>query len=903
MLGSFKTRPRLLDHQFWLERQNVLLLGNRGALDALREQEGKVDRLVQFLQFLHNSLNELNGETHIILKGLDMLLRAVKIIKSSSKQRLILKICDLKLKVLVSCPTTKDSINQIEECFTEYLKNFFDDGSFDLFVQYYGFNPVLDGILTNRMVESMSTLSFEERVKLCEKVKDHIAICGSVFQEVLKILFESIRSIDNWSLLRKFGVQLIELIIDSASGDYCMLIFQSNRLEFMRNSQIFDSFLNFLTLEIAKDASTQSLVTSFNSKIRSFLGRPEARCDEVLQSCAKFVLQFYDLDIGCIRQFADFLLKFQLIPSNSVSSAAFPLIFRLFKLHSLKIPSPETFSMFFNVCLSSNEKKLQLISFLLQGEFEVISGDHVLLTYSDVFDETFMKMVSLFVERFLHFKEEACFMADVDSFEIPEKVQSDNLNSCLSILQEAILPVYLKRFRSDVTAVLDDPTEISVFTRTFSLVTGLLLKCGSIKWTDLSAVLGPNAVASVNNSIFGRSICVQVYTTWLKLDLSEPSSSMLRSVLSPQNTVDLWLKCLLDFEEYGQIEFFNEYYELFLVDRISCFKGIISFLAFVYSLIFLVFNLPAKFIFEFILRNTDFKSSVALDSDWWNFMLKIGEYLIDSSDNNSLRGVIFALFSKHLPLVSFELIVKVYELSWRNVKEFYFSDLEKTKRNLLLRYTENDPIAFLTAIRGSKGNVSRGFAIAACNEFLGSEAFTGNTNVFVCQIVCAKVLPCLLLDREEIDSFCRGLKDVKMNCNWTVMFRSLYLLTELGILPNSVEELMKFLCSSSGIEGYEEFFSFTKGLSFSQEVLLSDSVFTDANASFSAFKLNLSEFVILPSGEIDSFVCLAQLLKLLLQFDENSVWLLTSYLRKKMNTMNFNERERGKFDYFNILFP
>lgn len=114
------------------------------------------------------------------------------------------------------------------------------------------------------------------------------------------------------------------------------------------------------------------------------------------------------------------------------------------------------------------------------------------------------------------------------------------------------------------------------FIKVVAVITGLLMNSGKVKWAELSGTFGPNA-ATVMSSPSSRSAYCVLYTVWLKMDhenlISGTMRNTLRGVLNPQNCPELWTKILLDFREYGQVEFFNEYYNLFLTDRIECFKG------------------------------------------------------------------------------------------------------------------------------------------------------------------------------------------------------------------------------------------------------------------------------------------------------------------------------------------
>ena len=132
----------------------------------------------------------------------------------------------------------------------------------------------------------------------------------------MTVIFKEVKAAKECEIQSNTVLLLLDLIMTDTSydiSDMIVSIYSCNRKEFLEISRIFDKFIEILQACLKLPDSPNSFVTMLNSKIRSYLSRPEAKDDRVIQSCLKFVLELVDLNIGCINQFQDFLLKCQLM--------------------------------------------------------------------------------------------------------------------------------------------------------------------------------------------------------------------------------------------------------------------------------------------------------------------------------------------------------------------------------------------------------------------------------------------------------------------------------------------------------------------------------------------------------------------------------------------------------------
>ena len=143
--------------------------------------------------------------------------------------------------------------------------------------------------------------------------------------------------------------------------------------------------------------------------------------------------------------------------------------------------------------------------------------------------------------------------------------------SLLSFLNGVLLPFYMKKFKSFLKN-----SEYEEFNqklpKLLAIVCHFLLNGGKITWTDLSSTFGPSA-ANFTTKWTVRSIYCKMYVTFMKLIRNSSTQSLLKNILNPVNAAEYWTRCLLDFEEYGQVEFFNIYYGYCMTDRLECFSS------------------------------------------------------------------------------------------------------------------------------------------------------------------------------------------------------------------------------------------------------------------------------------------------------------------------------------------
>lgn len=566
----FFKRPKLMLHRFKLERQSILLLSTRGFSSSaiLSEQEMKINKFSSFIDSLEAQLKDIMCES--LEEGLEMLLRAVKIIKSHSKQNLLLKLQKFKLKIILGNGVIDSS--RLKDCLNDCISNS-QNKSIDSFEQYYGMHPQLDDLIGVKILEFSFNLGLKEKIQLCSE----LARRGgreNILKDLLVNVFHELKSescLDCDSMLTLLG-----MTSNFDIGEYtnqCMLIFQSNREVFLDNSRIFNKFLDSSSCPIIRRSPQfSSLITSFNSRIRSFLNRPEAKRDGIFFSCVKFVLEYYDLGIGCIGQFAEFLLKFPLIKIEDCCSLTRKFVYKLLVIQLKKSETTLKDSKFTEM-LKLTDLRCEFIQEMLERN---CSDPLLLKLYTDYLDdkytnilENYLKLFPFTASIYSQNDEEDFFidLEDIDSADIdtPQVIEE----GALLFFKESLLPVFTKYFKSSIDCFKDE-----MFLKNLAVITGLLLGGGKVSWTDLSGAFGPNAANSCTRWE-GRAAHCKIYTSWLRLPvISGTTRNTLRTVLNPDNYAELWLKSLFDLQPGEQVtDLFNEYYGLLLSDRIDCLKS------------------------------------------------------------------------------------------------------------------------------------------------------------------------------------------------------------------------------------------------------------------------------------------------------------------------------------------
>lgn len=569
----FYKRPKLLNHQFLLERQNILLLTTKGSStsEVLQAQEAKINKFSLFLDSIETLNSTKNDATvdKILLEGIEMLLRAVKVIKSASKQNLLLKLYKFKLRIILN-----KSLGQevLVECFNECL-NYSNITRIESFEEYFGIQPQLDSLIGVKILEFTENFNLQEKIKTClnlklKERKDHIIkeLMKSIMHELKDVVIDS-NSINS----------LLDLCTDTDNVcEYLNVIYNSNRLEFLDNSRIFSKFLKILG-SLRDLPHFSSIITGFNSKIRSFLNRPEAKRDCVVANCTKFVLEFYDLGIGCISQFSDFILKCQLMTLEDCCTLTRRTIYKLLGIH-LKKTGKSLEEVKFHENLTNLNLKLEFVQEMIENlDKNGFKNDHFLLSiYPEFLDESYFNILERYLKRFSICSQ--CFDEEFDDFfidisdESMEKCDesSDDITTNTVVIDVELVnflfnlyPQYIKKFKGPVVS--------EKFIIVLAVILGMLLEYNKVTWTDLSETFGPNSVSST--CFQNRAAFCKIYTLWLKMDLKQTLKITLRNVLNPINSAEYWLKSLFDFSDYGQVKFFNQYYNTFFDNRISCLKS------------------------------------------------------------------------------------------------------------------------------------------------------------------------------------------------------------------------------------------------------------------------------------------------------------------------------------------
>ena len=572
---SFHKRPKLLSHQFNLERQNILLLSTKGSStsEVISAQESKISQFSAFIDSIEDLTNEKG-----LFEGVEMLLRSIKMIKSTSKQNLLLKLCKFKLKIVLNQSLGYEIL---EDSFNECVNNSNTKTTIECFEEYFGIHPQLDSLICVKILEFSSNLDLQEKIKICldfQKKRER----QNILKELMKTVLHDLKR-ENVVIDANIISSLLDLndnfSIETLT-EYLMTIYNTNKLEFLENSRIFNKFLEILKSPSLRDSSQfSSIITGFNSRIRSFLSRPEAKKEGVVFNCTKFVLEFYELGIGCIGQFADFILKCQLIKFEELCTLTRRLIYKLLLIH-LKRSGKTVEEVKFDENLSNNlNLQLEFIQEMIENlDSKGFKGDFLILTvYPEYLDEKYICLLEKYLKRYEiafgcyeEFDEEDFFIdLDNENNNIEEIVVKEEIvieGEFVNFLFNTLYPIYMKKFKGSIDKIS------SKFIKVLSIIMGILLEHSKVTWTDLSGTFGPNSAASCSKWE-GRAVYCKIYNLLSRMkQLKTNLKTTIKNVLNPRNCAEYWLKCLFDFQDYGQVDFFNEYFGIFITDKMECFK-------------------------------------------------------------------------------------------------------------------------------------------------------------------------------------------------------------------------------------------------------------------------------------------------------------------------------------------
>lgn len=295
-------------------------------------------------------------------------------------------------------------------------------------------------------------------------------------------------------------------------------------------------------------------------------------------------------------------------------------------------------------------------------------------------------------------------------------------------------------------------------------------------------------------------------------------------------------------------------------------------------LFFLELNVPPKFTTESIFKFIDFKSSIP--SDTWSFLIQTAKYLIELSPE--LKGPLCAHFTKYLPVIDLDLIIKFYEISWighQGEARIHLDDLKKYKKDLIFKFIGSNPERVLKLIKILKKDSNVYLRYSVIYEFLNTEE--SNKTAFLVQLACSSIISPIPDASEFFTLELRKTIKLARKSAWTQLYRNLFLLTDLSLLPDDVNELSDFLCDTCNLERIN--FDFPNR---NRQVLeLCDPL---------RITVIKSHFVL--SSGITPFNCLSQLLKLLFNVSciSREVFEYISLVKKK--------KEYNMDEYFNLLF-
>ena len=304
---------------------------------------------------------------------------------------------------------------------------------------------------------------------------------------------------------------------------------------------------------------------------------------------------------------------------------------------------------------------------------------------------------------------------------------------------------------------------------------------------------------------------------------------------------------------------------------------------------------------ELIFKCVDFLSEIPLI--WWNLLIKISSFLIEISIE--FKGPICAKYEKHLPIDNFDLIVNYYKVLWFGVDHIGLEDLKKHKKDLFIKHLirgEEIPKKVIKTLFTliKEDRIPNCVLFGFIYEFLSSDS--GDKNIFIVQLSCCALLIgarktslSSLLTAELV----KRTFQLAKSCHWNLLYRNLFLLTEIEILPEKVEVIFNLINKGCNFD------SFNFELSNRNDADVHSTLATvyDATADFFCFgssfdKVNLNVKPFLSFSEIKPLNCLTQLLKLLsLKIDDSKNHLLFEYI------WTIKKRHGNSDEYFNLLFP
>ena len=302
-------------------------------------------------------------------------------------------------------------------------------------------------------------------------------------------------------------------------------------------------------------------------------------------------------------------------------------------------------------------------------------------------------------------------------------------------------------------------------------------------------------------------------------------------------------------------------------------------------------NAPPNFTFRLVLNTIDFKSQIS--TDWWNYLLKLGGYLIEASSFD-LHGKVCALLAKYLPLNDFELIVSFYKMAWRGIEKVSLEEFTKNRRDLMLKHFEmKDNISELINFIKS-GDYTYGVFISIYSELIDGSMRNEGT-AFLIRLAFISVSTAIIKDINTLEALSESLIR-RTNTDYMGMYRNLVLLTELKMIPDNANVLFRELCGECGLECPEELIKILSKNRKDSKVRVSN--FLDNMSVIPMIQTVLfKEPIFMLTTQPTAFNCLTQLMKLLCVTVNNELFnelrCFVEYMRK----------QKGRRDeYFNLLF-
>lgn len=293
------------------------------------------------------------------------------------------------------------------------------------------------------------------------------------------------------------------------------------------------------------------------------------------------------------------------------------------------------------------------------------------------------------------------------------------------------------------------------------------------------------------------------------------------------------------------------------------------------------------FTFDLLSKNVDFQSPIT--SDWWNYLLRLGDLLIETAPD--LKGLLLAKFSKYIPFNDFDLIIKLYKMIWSGIETCTVDDFKKNCKDLLWKHFQmNGNISSIIKFI-KKADYSLSIFMAIYYEFIKNKQ-----SCFMIRLALITVSRSIIKDTNHILKLSEDLLMTTINyTDFLGLYRNLSLLMELRILPYNVEIILCKLCEHCEIEYSEHFI---KLFSKYQNRIATDSeafgnLLMKPQIQFIAFK----EPTNLLSSTPTAFNCLSLLLKLMSITVYNEI-------RKELDLfIGYLRLEKGsKDEYFNFLF-